>query len=217
MNNRLARYLTNLPVKGQTHMLKKEFIRKIIHISGGFIVILANINTIATFYALAAVTALFIGAEALRLKNIPVPLIAYVTHMAGRGNIKNTPVLGPVTLALGIMLSMALFPLPAASIAILALTFGDGVASLVGKTFGLIKPAVMHGKSIEGSLACFIAVLCSTYFLGYFYQFPAPFLLACTVAAAATATEALPLKSFDNIAIPLVSGLTVLIMLMLVP
>jgi dolichol kinase len=45
------------------------------------------------------------------------------------------------------MLSLLLYPDPAASIAIYALAFGDGLASLVGKLVGRIRPASLWGRS----------------------------------------------------------------------
>jgi dolichol kinase len=65
---------------------------------------------------------------------------------------------------------------------------------------GRLRPALLRGKSVEGSLACFAAVfLCSLAASGSVRT-------ALITAAAATAAEALPLKDWDNIVIPLASG-----------
>jgi dolichol kinase len=109
-------------------------------------------------------------------------------------------VLGPVTLGLGALLTLLLYPSPAASIGIYALAFGDGFASLVGKTFGKLRPAFMLGKSIEGSLACFSAVFISAYGVSRHFT------VAFTVALAAALVEALPLKDYDNLALPVSIG-----------
>jgi dolichol kinase len=72
---------------------------------------------------------------------------------------------------------------------------------LTGKFIGRFRPAFLCGKSVEGSLACFIAV--------FFCSWPvsgSPS-TALATAAAATVAEALPLRDWDNIVIPLVTRL----------
>jgi dolichol kinase len=123
--------------------------------------------------------------------------------MASRPRDQNRFVLGPVTLGLGALLALLLYPSPAASIAIYALAFGDGWASLIGKLFGRRRPAFMLGKSIEGSLACFAAVYMSAYWVSRSMR------TAFFAALTATLVEALPLDDYDNIAIPIVTGLVV--------
>jgi dolichol kinase len=77
------------------------------------------------------------------------------------------------------------------------------MASLVGKLFGRYRPAFMLGKSIEGSLACFAAVYISAY--GVSRSVRAAFF----AALAATLIEALPLEDYDNIVLPIITGLVV--------
>jgi glycerol-3-phosphate acyltransferase PlsY len=86
-------------------------------------------------------------------------------------------------------------------IAISALTFlvlGDSAAAFVGKKYG--KPTYW-GKSIQGSVACFIVCL----FIGSFIL-PNPW-VALAGALAATVAEALPVPMDDNMRVPIVSGL----------
>jgi dolichol kinase len=111
--------------------------------------------------------------------------------------------MGPVTLGLGAMLALLLYPSPAASIAIYALAFGDGFASLVGKFFGRLRPAFLCGKSVEGSMACFTAVFIAAYRVSPDYR------TAFTAAFTAAAVEALPLEDYDNIALPVTVGFAV--------
>jgi dolichol kinase len=144
--------------------------------------------------------------ESLRLAGVEIPLISSLTSMASRPRDKSRFVLGPVTLGLGALLALLLYPSPAASIAIYALAFGDGLASLIGKIFGRTRPEFMRGKSIEGSLACFVAVGLSAY--GVSRSFRAAFFAALT----ATLVEALPLADYDNIVLPIITGLVVQIL-----
>jgi dolichol kinase len=123
--------------------------------------------------------------------------------MASRPRDRNRFVLGPVTLGLGALLALLLYPSPAASIAIYALAFGDGWASLIGKLFGRLRPAFMLGKSVEGSLACFAAVYISAYGVSRSMR------IAFFAALTATLIEALPLDDYDNIVLPIITGLVV--------
>jgi dolichol kinase len=139
--------------------------------------------------------------EQLRLAGVKVPLVSAITSMASRPRDMGVFVLGPVTLGLGALLALLLFPSPAACIGIYALAFGDGFAALIGKLFGRCRPAFLFGKSIEGSLACFAATFIAAWLVSRS--------LVVSVAAAftAAAVEALPLEDYDNVALPLVVGL----------
>jgi dolichol kinase len=123
--------------------------------------------------------------------------------MASRSRDIGHFVMGPVTLGLGALLALLLYPSPVASIAIYALAFGDGFASLVGKFFGRLRPAFLCGKSIEGSLACFIAVLTAS------FQISQNIRISLIAALTAMAVEALPLEDYDNLALPMTVGLAV--------
>jgi dolichol kinase len=141
--------------------------------------------------------------ENLRLSGVKVPVVSALTKMASRERETGRFVLGPVTLACGAMLALMLFPLPVASAGIFAVAFGDGFASLVGKLFGRIRPAFLLGKSIEGSLACFLATAVSVYLVSHNYA------AALIAALVATAVEALPLEDYDNLLLPVTVGIVV--------
>lgn len=182
---------------------KREFFRKAIHASSALTVVFARINLTATIYILSAAALLYILAETARIfskKRLPLPL-RKITMFAARDKERESAVLGPVTLTLGIVAALALYPPVSASAAIFALAFGDGAASLVGRSIGKTRPAFLMGKSVEGSAACFAAVFASALLIT---RSP---LCALLMAAVSTAIEALPLKNFDNIAIPLAAGL----------
>jgi dolichol kinase len=164
---------------------------------------MAAINRPATVLLLMAGTLGYTGMETLRLAGVKVPLISSVTSMASRSRDMGRFVMGPVTLGMGALLALLLYPSPAAAIAIYALAFGDGFASLIGKLFGRTRPAFLCGKSIEGSLSCFLAVLISAYRVSSDYR------IALVAALTATAVEALPLNDYDNLALPLSVGFAV--------
>jgi dolichol kinase len=183
--------------------IKAELVRKAIHFLIALSPSMAAMNRPLTVVILMTGTIFYACMERFRLSGLSIPLISSVTAMAARPRDQGRFVLGPVTLGLGALLALLLYPSPAASIAIYALAFGDGFASLVGKLFGRIRPAFMLGKSIEGSAACFIIVLCIAYAI--FGNFS----LAFFTAAVATIAEALPLEDYDNIAIPVFVGFAV--------
>jgi dolichol kinase len=185
------------------HEVKTEIIRKAIHFLIALSPTLAAINRPLTMVLLMAGTLFYAWVEYLRLSGVKVPLISSITNMASRRRDKGRFVLGPVTLGLGALLSLLLYPSPAATIAIYALAFGDGVASLVGKLFGRYRPAFLCGKSLEGSLACFMAVFFAAYHVSWDYK------IALCAAVSATLAEALPIRDYDNLIIPLVVGFTV--------
>jgi dolichol kinase len=183
--------------------IRTEIVRKSIHFLIALSPSLAAFNLPFTIIILNIGVLFYTIMENMRLAGIDVPLVSSLTAMASRPRDKGCFVLGPVTLGLGALLSLLLYPSPVASIAIYALAFGDGFASLVGKFFGRLRPAIMMGKSIEGSAACFLSVFIAT--LALSNQFKTAFIAALT----ATLVEAMPLEDYDNLALPLAVGLIV--------
>jgi dolichol kinase len=182
---------------------KTEILRKSIHFLIALCPVMAAVNRPATVLILMAGTLVYTWMETLRIAGVKGPFISSITSMASRDRDMGRFVMGPVTLGMGALLALLLYPSPAAAIAIYALAFGDGFASLIGKLFGRLRPAFLFGKSIEGSMACFIAVLISAYRVSYDYR------IALAAALTAAAVEALPLEDYDNIALPVTVGLVV--------
>ena len=183
--------------------LKTEIVRKSIHFLIALIPSMAAMNRPFTVVILMIGTLGYTFMEYLRLSGIKVPVISSMTNMASRPRDVGRFVMGPVTLGLGALLALLLYPSPVAAIAIYALAFGDGFASLVGKFFGKWRPSFLYGKSVEGSLACFTAVLVSAYAVsGNMY-------IAIVAALTAMVVEALPLGDYDNITLPVTVGLAV--------
>lgn len=184
--------------------LQTELVRKAIHTIVAFVPTIAAVfgRDLAVFL-LASGTLFYAVAEQLRISGRRVFIVTRLTLLAARERDRGTIVLGPITLGLGAMLSLLLYPAPVATIAIYALAFGDGFASLVGKFFGTIRIPFTGGKTLEGSLTCFIAVFVSSYaVLGRTDH-------ALLVAVAGTFFEALPIRDVDNLIVPLGVGLVV--------
>jgi len=190
-------------VSGISGELKTEIVRKSIHFLVAFVPAIAAVSRPFAIVFLVAGTLAYIYIENLRLLGIRVPVVSSLIGMAARSRDRGRFVLGPVTLGLGAVFTLLFFPPPFAAIAIYALAFGDGFASIVGKFLGRLRPAFLYGKSIEGSLACFFAVLISAYWVSLDFR------LALIAAACATSVEALPLGDYDNLALPVSVGLLV--------
>lgn len=115
----------------------------------------------------------------------------------------------------------------AASIAVVAMTYGDGFGSIIGKKFG--KHKIIHGKSLEGSIAVFAATTVVSMIVWAFYNFITAEgwysganlvaiihpVLACMLAGVVTAViEAIAPGDLDNLMNPLITaGVMVLIRL----
>ena len=181
--------------------LQTEFVRKSIHLLIASIPLLASINLSITIGLLTAGTIIYSYSETLRCSGSPVFLISNITMIAARDRDRNKFVLGPVTLGLGALLTLLLYPNPAAAIGIYALAFGDGLSSIFGKLLGKRVIPFCGGKTFVGSITCFVAVFITT------YRICGEFQKSLIIAIAATLIEVLPLKDFDNLLIPVGTAL----------
>ena len=195
-------YQDGIQAKKRMNMLTKELFRKAIHICAAFVPLFLDFAYYPVMVLLTLVLVLYCVAEYLRCKGHTVPVISFVTMVAARKRDENRFVLGPATLAMGVLLTAAFFqPLPA-RVGICALAFGDGLASLVGKCFGQIRIPFTGGKTVAGSLACFAAIFCSTYHI----TGSSSVALGCGLVG--IGFELLPLKDLDNLVIPiLIAGI----------
>lgn len=191
-------YQDGIQAKKRMNMLAKELFRKAIHMCAAFVPLFLGLAYYPTMVLLALVLVLYCVAEALRCRGHSVPVISSITMVAARKRDENRFTLGPVTMAVGVLLTAALFPDLPAAVGICALAFGDGLASLVGKCFGRIQIPCTGGKTVAGSLACFAAIFCSTFFLTDSTRVA----LGCGLVG--MAFELLPLKDLDNLVIPVV-------------
>ena len=184
-----------------------EVFRKAIHVAIAAVPSIAAIDVLFAGGLLMAGIAIYVAAEQARIAGTRVALISDITVLALRERDRQGFVLGPVTLGLGAMLALLLYPEPAASVAIYALAFGDSAASVVGTTIGRLKIPFTGGKSVAGSLACFLAVLAVT------LRVTGNLNASLAIAAAAALLEAAPTRDYDNLLIPVGAGLVALAVL----
>lgn len=180
--------------------LRKEFFRKSIHLCTAFVPLFLHVTKGGTVALLCLALVLYIIAESMRIRGIEIPLISDITAAAARKRDENRFVLGPVTLVLGIVCAACCWSEPAAAVGILALAFGDGLASLAGKTLGHATVPFTHGKTAAGSLTCFIAIFCVASAITHNTLF------SLMIALCGMVVEMLPLKDFDNLLIPVLLG-----------
>ena len=187
--------------------IKAEIIRKSIHCLIALVPFMASVNRKFTLIFLIAGILVYTFMELLRLKSIRVPLISALTALAARSQNALRFEMGPVTLGLGALLSLLFYSsrdnFQAASIAIFALAFGDGFAGLAGKAIGRLRPRFLFGKSVEGTLVCFIVVLITSSLVSKNIY------ISVIAAIIAALVEALPLGDFDNLVLPLAVGFAV--------
>ncbi|MEM3626917.1 MAG: phosphatidate cytidylyltransferase [Candidatus Bathyarchaeia archaeon] len=101
---------------------------------------------------------------------------------------------------------------------ILPMAYGDAAASLIGERFGKRKYKVIANKSLEGSVAMFIAgfssfTLCLIFFsLLYSFQIFNKIFVAIGVATVTTVVEAFSPMGFDNLTVPAAGALAYLLL-----
>ncbi len=183
-----------------------EMIRENIHASGFFVPVIAGLIGIpATIAIILAVSVAYLVSELSRLDKKNLPLISSITRHAASQIELYGFVAAPLYFAVGILLTLILFPFHASGAAIGMFALGDSTASIFGGIFGKRLP-YNKGKTLAGTLAgFFFAFLAGTFFVSP--------LFALAGAAFAMFIESLPLPLNDNIVVPVATGLflTVLI------
>jgi len=180
---------------------RNHILRSAIHLSGFTIPFICThfLNRYIVASLIFPVTLLYMMSELARMVGMTFPVFTSITTRAA---VKLEPyefAAAPIFYALGIMLSLILFPpnIGYASIAILAL--GDGFASLFGKKLGGTRYPFNKSKNLEGSIFGFVfAFLGATFFIDPMRAFIG--------AITGMIVESLPTPISDNIAIPLTTG-----------
>lgn len=189
--------------------VRHELFRKSIHLCAVTVPLLAMFSKTLTLWLVGVVTLCYAASESLRVLGVALPLFSGVTWRAMRPTESHGLVLGPFLFGVGIWLSLALFPLSAATVGIVVLAVGDGAASLTGRLFGQTVLAYNPQKTLVGSLTVFVvgAVVAISYLpLGW----------SLAVGVVASLLESLPLGAYDNLLLPLASAGVVVVALAVV-
>ena len=185
---------------------RKELTRKVIHITIALVPTMANWNFLLTVIFLSTGILFYAINETARISGKTGGFISRMTVMASRP-VEKGFVWGPVTLGLGALAALLYYPNPAATVAIYALAFGDGIASIAGKFLGRRTTVRIGEKTMVGSIACFIAVFISA------YAVLTDLHLALASAVTATILELVPARDADNLIIPLGTGLVLTLLM----
>ena len=178
-----------------------DVFRELIHASGIFIPVIASVVGVPLVaVSIILVIGLYATSEYLRTEGKKMPLINFITRKAASQNELYQIVLAPVYFAIGILVTLVIFPAPASSAAIAIFAFGDSTASIFGRYLAKTPLPFNNDKSLEGSIAGFFFALLA----GSFFVSP---LVALVGAAIAMFIEYLPLPINDNLLIPLITGL----------
>lgn len=191
---------SGIVARQKANSLLKELFRKTIHICSSLVPFFLSIAYWPVIGLLVFALIAYSVCEILRLKGYTIPLITKITETAARKRDENKFVLGPVTLVIGILIAALVLPLEYAKVGIFALAFGDGLASLFGKMIGKITIPGAHGKTVAGSLTCFMAVYIATFCCS------GNVFASLLTGTFAMVLEALPLADLDNILIPILVG-----------
>lgn len=188
--------------------IRSEIPRTIFHVLGGVLLIVVA-HLAPPPLNLVFLGATFIGALSVDLLRLRVPAVGeLMTRFFGvfMRSSERTKVTGAPAFMGGVFLAYLLFPAAVALPAVVPLVVGDRAALLVGKSMGKLP---MWGKTLEGSLACFLTSLLALFVLARQRPELVPFGFHLLVGASlvGAAAEALPRPFDDNLTIPLAVGL----------
>jgi len=145
--------------------------------------------------ALFASAALAVFVEFLRFRKPQVN--KYVKSLfAPVGRAQEAEHLSSTTMFLAGSALATLFPDPLGVIAMIMLVLGDAWAALCGTRFG--KRPLIEGKTLEGSVGCFIACFLSCLLVSKLLFLPLPILAVAIASLATTVIEIVTPKGLDN-------------------
>lgn len=200
------------PIIGETSKVPhsvlsgSEVFREAIHLSG-FLVPLVCVYLLDRYVVsllILLVTLMYIASELARLRGTNIPIFSTITWRAAIKPELYEFVTAPIYFALGIVIALTLFPVPINYASTMVLALGDGFATLLGKKLGRTVLPFNKGKRIEGSVFGFLFA-----FMGAL-PFVNP-MQALVGAAIGMLVECLPLPVSDNIAVPIASGLAMMV------
>jgi len=209
--NRIS--LVKLELFANSRLPTNLMLRKTIHISG-FLIPLFYVQVLGNFLVfimLASVSIIYLTSEVIRKYGMNFPLFSSVTRKAANSVFEiNHFVTAPIAFTFGIILSLLFFPPLIAYTSIAVLTLGDGFASIFGRIIGKTPIYFNRKKTLEGTICGFICA-----FIGSIL-FVNP-LKALVAVSAGMLAESLPLPIDDNLAIPLCSGIVLIVFLYYFP
>jgi dolichol kinase/phosphoserine phosphatase len=180
---------------------KNDIVREAIHASGFAVPIIVGFIGLPTMaFIICTVIGLYFASELLRLDGRNLPVVSSITRRAASETEMNDFAAAPLYFAVGILVTLLIFPAPASSAAVGIFAFGDSAASIFGGLVSKTPLPFNKSKSLEGSLAgFFFAFLAGSYYISPVF--------ALIGAAVAMIIEWMPLPINDNVLIPVFTGL----------
>ncbi len=177
----------------------QEARRKLLHVFAAAVPFVAGLAPVLTVVSLCVMAVIYTVSEWTRLSGRVFPLVGDMSSLCLRKREKRYFVLAPITLTLGVVSSLIIFPREVAVAVILIIAFADSAAALVGRAWGTWRIPYNRSKSVQGLVAAMVvAFLCSAPYLS---------LTAAVVAALASSLiESLPIRD-DNVTVPVGTGI----------
>ncbi|MEK7805263.1 MAG: haloacid dehalogenase-like hydrolase [Planctomycetota bacterium] len=186
--------------KQYTHSWYQEIRRKLLHILIACVPVFSSLVYHTTLTVLFALPIVYLISECLRINGYSFPMLGSITKSSIRRMEERGIAFGPITLVLGAILALLFFPAIIASTVILIVAFADAAATIVGRSMGNHRIFYNKKKSWEGTIAAWtVAFLCGLIYL--------PISYALLAASFSSIIESLPLKSLDNLFVPISTGI----------
>ena len=191
-------------------MTLEEFYRKLLHLAScsialSYLWLFKDRSIMLIIVGILTLTSIVL--EISRKKNNHIQRIfeKHFNFMLRKNEIKGS-FTGATWLLLGNFLTIFIFPIFVAVPALLFLSIGDAIAAMVGKNF---RKFTIGRKSLVGS---FFGFLCGLILVSLVNKV-LPFHVIMFGSIVAMITEILPITIDDNLTIPLLSGLTIMILI----
>jgi len=191
-------------------MISIEISRKIVHVFSS-VIPLSYLWFFKDWYLMIMILGLLsiisVLIEFFRNKNVFIEYIfnKYFNFML-RKNEREGHITGATWLIFGNVITIFIYPIYIAVPSLLFLSIGDSFAAIVGKKFPKFK---IGEKSLIGSLAGIISSIIVIYFVNQVL----PIYVIISGAIVAMLVELIPNSINDNLTIPLISGLFMVIIL----
>jgi phosphoserine phosphatase len=186
---------------------KSEILRETLHGSGFFVpIVCIYLGLPIIALAILIIMLLYLMSELARMERKKLPILSSITLNAATQYETYEFATAPIFFALGILLTVLIFPFAASSAAIAIFALGDSTASIFGRIFGRDILPFNKGKTLEGSVFGFVFA----FLAGSVFTIPLKSLIGALVAMT---VECLPLPVNDNLITPLITGAALTLML----
>lgn len=215
-NMRAVDVINQVSLKPSRHEM--HLARRVFHMASGLAIAVASFfleSKQAFVLALSVAALIDLVIEGLRLVYMPFNRLIEKLFGDLMRDGEQRQLSGIAYYLIGCTVAALIFPRVIAVLAILFLAFGDPIAALVGLRFGkrpFPSPLQVPQKSIEGSVACFVVCSGITFAIVDFFpktehlQLMDRFMFAGLGGLSAVLGEFMPLRTDDNLALPLVAG-----------